>query len=121
MFIYRISLHANLKAHVMALRSCLTQFGYRMRTYSGRGIQEISGTEIENIATRLTLNDLNRVLYRCDAEEKDDGLGLGVYDIPKYGALPYCGLQGESDEQSVRLIIKVFFTVLLSVYSSWNV
>lgn len=43
----------------------------------------------------LDLIDLNFVLYRCDAEERDSSEGRdGVYSIPDHGALVYAGLQG---------------------------
>jgi glycogen debranching enzyme len=43
----------------------------------------------------LDLIDLNFVLYRCDAEERDSSGGRdGAYAIPDYGGLAYAGLQG---------------------------
>jgi glycogen debranching enzyme len=39
--------------------------------------------------------DLNFVLYRCEAEERDSSQGQdGCYTIPEHGALVYAGLQG---------------------------
>lgn len=45
--------------------------------------------------SKLDLVDLNFVLYRCEAEEKDSSDGKdGVYEIPGHGKLVYAGLQG---------------------------
>ncbi|XP_030883464.1 glycogen debranching enzyme [Leptonychotes weddellii] len=46
----------------------------------------------EIIASKLTLAELNQVLYRCEAEEQEDG--GGCYDIPNWSSLKYAGLQG---------------------------
>ncbi|CAR21052.1 bifunctional 4-alpha-glucanotransferase/amylo-alpha-1,6-glucosidase [Lachancea thermotolerans CBS 6340] len=44
---------------------------------------------------QLNLYSLNGLLYRCDAEERDISAGSsGVYDVPDFGRLTYCGLQG---------------------------
>lgn len=43
----------------------------------------------------LDLIDLNFLLYRCEAEERDASGGKdGVYDLPGHGKLVYAGLQG---------------------------
>ncbi|CAK7245302.1 MAG: bifunctional 4-alpha-glucanotransferase/amylo-alpha-1,6-glucosidase [Sporothrix thermara] len=43
----------------------------------------------------LSLVDLNFLLYRCEAEERDASGGRdGVYNLPGYGNLVYAGLQG---------------------------
>lgn len=44
---------------------------------------------LEEVKKSLTLADLNKVLYCCDAE---DG---GVYNVPNFAPFVYCGLQGE--------------------------
>ncbi|ODH26713.1 glycogen debranching enzyme [Paracoccidioides brasiliensis] len=44
---------------------------------------------------KLDLIDLNFVLYRCNAEERDSSDGKdGVYNVPNFGPLAYAGLQG---------------------------
>lgn len=43
----------------------------------------------------LNLYDLNALLYRCEAEERDASGGAdGPYSIPDFGTLVYAGLQG---------------------------
>ncbi|CAD5115909.1 DgyrCDS4843 [Dimorphilus gyrociliatus] len=91
---FKVSLNAEPKTAIFQLRQFLSQFGYRMHTYSGRNLAEMSNTELERIVTKMTLNDLSRTLYRCDGEERDDCPESGGYNIPGWGVLPYCGLQG---------------------------
>ncbi len=42
--------------------------------------------------SKLTLADLNILLFRCDSEEQEDG--GGCYNIPGWESLKYAGLQG---------------------------
>lgn len=91
---FKVSLNPNLKAAIYQLRHFLSQFGYRMHTYSGRNLAEMSNTELERIVTKMTLDDLARILYKCDGEERDDDPQAGGYNIPGWGLIPYCGLQG---------------------------
>jgi glycogen debranching enzyme len=42
----------------------------------------------------LDLVDLNALLHRADTEERDATGGDGAYNIPGYGQLVYCGLEG---------------------------
>ena len=67
-----------------------------MRSYSGRKVFDESWdtTNFQAIVGKLSLTDLNHVLYRCDAEERADGNGFGAYDIPGHGPFVYCGIRG---------------------------
>ncbi|PGH12691.1 glycogen debranching enzyme [Polytolypa hystricis UAMH7299] len=59
------------------------------------GLDEFITTGARDAFSELDLIDLNFVLYRCDAEERDATNGKdGVYDIPNSGPLVYAGLQG---------------------------
>nr|XP_022905345.1 glycogen debranching enzyme isoform X1 [Onthophagus taurus] len=49
---------------------------------------------LTQVVNQMSLADINRALYRCDQEERDEGHNSGVYSIPNYGPLVYCGLQG---------------------------
>lgn len=50
---------------------------------------------IEDAMADTDVTELNFLLYRCDAEERDSSGGRdGVYSIPGHGALVYAGLQG---------------------------
>jgi len=67
-----------------------------MHTFSARNVDEVKGGLLEQAVGKLSLNDLNRILYRCDAEEKDDGKGFKTYHLDVYGNMKYCGLQGNN-------------------------
>nr|CAH8871998.1 unnamed protein product [Trichobilharzia regenti] len=45
----------------------------------------------------LNLLELNKLLYRCSAEELADGCGFNTYQIPGWGTLVYCGFQSISN------------------------
>lgn len=64
----------------------------------------ISKQKLSEVTGKLSLLDLNYVLFRCEEEEQDFS-GTGCYTIPNYGALVYAGLQGiESVMSQVRLL-----------------
>ncbi|XP_069703236.1 glycogen debranching enzyme isoform X2 [Periplaneta americana] len=82
----RVSLHGNVTSALGKLRKMVTSFTSKTTP---------SHSELEGIVSRLTLADLNRALYRCAEEERDDTKGIsGAYDIPGFGPMVYCGLQG---------------------------
>ena len=59
------------------------------------GIDTFCSSAADEAFSELSLVDLNFVMYRCDAEERDFSDGHdGVYSIPNHGALVYAGLQG---------------------------
>ncbi|KAF9919336.1 hypothetical protein BX616_007060 [Lobosporangium transversale] len=57
-------------------------------------IEELVKTIPDSVFNSLNWLELNIALYRCDGEERDLTSGNGVYNIPNYGALVYCGLEG---------------------------
>ncbi|KAJ5916231.1 Glycogen debranching enzyme [Penicillium tannophilum] len=59
------------------------------------GLDSFLSSGADEAFSELSLIDLNFVLYRCDAEERDSSDGQdGAYSIPKHGPLVYAGLQG---------------------------
>lgn len=83
----RISLVSEASSAIKTIRSFLTASNESPEGYLIR--QRVN----KSVAT-LDLFDLNYALYRCEAEEHDDGQGGGVYEVPGAGKLVYCGLQG---------------------------
>ena len=83
---------------ILEIRRGLGQFGYLMRSYSGRSMTDDSfeSSNFRSIVANLSLADLNTVLYRCRGEEESDGNGYGTYNIPGYGHMLYCGLRGKN-------------------------
>lgn len=51
--------------------------------------QLLADIDLVQAVNCLTLSDMNYILFRCP--EEDDG---NVYDVPGFGKLVYCGIQG---------------------------
>ena len=89
----KITIHFRdfLPGSVVAIRLKLTPKSQmavaRLRTIS------FNDDKLQQALKAITLSDLNVALYRCDREEVEDERP-GVYDIPGWGPLKYCGLQG---------------------------
>uniref|UniRef100_A0A6I8PYN9 Glycogen debranching enzyme n=1 Tax=Xenopus tropicalis TaxID=8364 RepID=A0A6I8PYN9_XENTR len=92
--IFRVSLDPKAQESVGILRSHLIQFTPHFTSGSLPDDQAhpILKVPFASIAAKLSLADLNQVLYRCDSEEQEDG--GGCYNIPNWTPLKYAGLQG---------------------------
>lgn len=61
----------------------------------GAELDELCASGADEAMAQLNLVDLNVMLYRADAEERDATNGQdGAYTIPDLGGLVYCGLEG---------------------------
>ena len=83
----RVELFPEACAAVQFIRSFLKK---DTNTCDGSNLRD----KLEDICSKLSLLDLNYVLYRCDSEERDEGKGGGVYNVPGAGDMVYCGIQG---------------------------
>nr|XP_060477312.1 glycogen debranching enzyme [Panthera onca] len=92
--IFRVSLDPHAQVAVGILRNHLTQFSphFKSGSLAVDNSDPILKIPFAFIASKLTLAELNQVLYRCEAEEQEDG--GGCYDIPNWSSLKYAGLQG---------------------------
>ncbi|XP_053549692.1 glycogen debranching enzyme isoform X1 [Bombina bombina] len=92
--VFRVSLDPAAQKAVGKLRSHLVQFTPHFRSGSLQDEQASSILKVPLATTcaKLTLADLNQVLYRCEAEEQEDG--GGCYSVPNWSPLKYAGLQG---------------------------
>lgn len=80
---FRVSLHGNIRPALSKLHSTIET------------ITSSKSSELRAIVSRMDLADMNKVLFRCDQEERDEtGNRFGVYNIPSYGPLVYAGFQG---------------------------
>ncbi|KAL6489111.1 hypothetical protein MHYP_G00028520 [Metynnis hypsauchen] len=91
---FRVSLDPKSRDNVGFLRTQLSQFNrlYKSGSLTDPSVPGILKISLEFLMSKLSLADLNILLFRCDAEEKDDG--GGCYNIPSWMALKYGGLQG---------------------------
>ncbi|XP_058498944.1 glycogen debranching enzyme isoform X2 [Solea solea] len=91
---FRISLDPRAQKVVGVLRHYLSQFSpkYRRGSVVDENPPEILLKPLAQLMSKLTLADLNFLLFRCDSEEQEDG--GGCYSIPGWEKLKYGGLQG---------------------------
>lgn len=91
---FRVSLDPKAQKVVGVLRYYLSQFSpkYRRGSTTDDNPPEALQKPLAQIMSKLTLADLNVLLFRCEAEEQEDG--GGCYSIPEWESLKYAGLQG---------------------------
>ncbi|PAV72197.1 hypothetical protein WR25_00028 isoform A [Diploscapter pachys] len=63
-----------------------------LRNLISGGNEQIN-KELTSALENTTLQNFNRLLFHCEAEEQAE-IGEDAYDIPKFGKFVYCGLQG---------------------------
>ncbi|XP_052775290.1 glycogen debranching enzyme-like isoform X2 [Mya arenaria] len=95
---FKIALPSKAQKAILEIRRGLGQFGYLMRSYSGRTMfdETFDTSNFRAIVSDLSLADLNIALFRNRSEEEADGKGFGVYNIPGFGDMTFCGLRGVS-------------------------
>jgi len=82
-FNFSVALHANIVPALMKLQNTISQ------------ITSNEKLELHNIISGMDFSDLNKTLYRCDQEEREETQSkFGVYNVPGYDPLVYAGLQG---------------------------
>ncbi|XP_029313638.1 glycogen debranching enzyme-like [Cottoperca gobio] len=92
--IFRVTLEPGSQEQLGALRRHLIQFSpqYQTGSMAEHSTPSILTNPLMIIMSKLTLAEMNVLLYRCDAEEREDG--GGCYNIPSWLPLNYGGLQG---------------------------
>ncbi|KAK5606319.1 hypothetical protein CRENBAI_023544 [Crenichthys baileyi] len=91
---FRVSLDPKAQKLVGVLRFYLSQFSpkYRRGSVPDENPPEVLQKPLAQLVSKLTLADMNILLFRCEAEEQEDG--GGCYSIPGWESLKYAGLQG---------------------------
>lgn len=96
-FNFRVVLHANIVPALMKLQDTILQ------------IISNEKSDLHDIISRMNFSDLNKTLYRCDQEERDETQGkFGVYDVPGYGPFVYAGLQGDILQYLIEYEVYIF-------------
>lgn len=115
LYFYRSELPQHSQKAILEIRRGLGQFGYLMRSYSGRTMfdESFDTSNFRAIVGNLDLNDLNIVLFRYKTEEEADGNGFSAYNIPSYGDMTFCGLRG------IVLFLSTFFVPFNSMLSGF--
>ncbi|XP_028825422.1 glycogen debranching enzyme-like isoform X1 [Denticeps clupeoides] len=92
--LFRVNLDLNSQEMVGILRGHLAQFSqqYKAGSLPDPKGPEILKTNLKLLMSKLSLADLNMLLFRCEAEENEDR--GGCYNIPSWMSLKYAGLQG---------------------------
>ncbi|KAL7386629.1 hypothetical protein ABVT39_011254 [Epinephelus coioides] len=91
---FRVSLDPKAQKLAGVLRYYLSQFSpkYRRGSVADDNPPEALQKPLAQLMSKLTLADMNVLLFRCDSEEQEDG--GGCYSIPGWESLKYAGLQG---------------------------
>nr|XP_033506767.1 amylo-alpha-1, 6-glucosidase, 4-alpha-glucanotransferase a isoform X1 [Epinephelus lanceolatus] len=91
---FRVSLDPKAQKLAGVLRYYLSQFSpkYRKGSVADDNPPEALQKPLAQLMSKLTLADMNVLLFRCDSEEQEDG--GGCYSIPGWESLKYAGLQG---------------------------
>uniref|UniRef100_A0A4W3HHH1 Glycogen debranching enzyme n=1 Tax=Callorhinchus milii TaxID=7868 RepID=A0A4W3HHH1_CALMI len=91
---FRVSPDRKAQHAVGALHHHLSQFSAHFKSGSipDDNAPSVLKTSFASIASKLTLADLNQVIFRCDAEEQEDG--NGCFYVTNWETLKYAGLQG---------------------------
>ncbi|XP_072219597.1 glycogen debranching enzyme isoform X2 [Leuresthes tenuis] len=91
---FRVSLDPKAQKVVGALRFYLSQFSpkYRRGSVPDENPPEALQKPLAQLMSKLTLADMNALLFRCESEEQEDG--GGCFSVPGWESLKYAGLQG---------------------------
>ncbi|KAM6918647.1 glycogen debranching enzyme [Xenentodon cancila] len=91
---FRISLDPKAQKLVGVLRYYLSQFSpkYRKGSVPDENTPQALQKPLAQLMCKLTLADMNTLLFCCESEEQENG--GGCYGIPGWETLKYAGLQG---------------------------